>query len=540
MIFPDPDDVTMTMGDPSTAAESGDGTAPGLTILWHPDTSRVGERATLGRQTPVSRLTPRFAQDPWANGRPLGDPYVSREPVVISLGQGSVRIEGSAVVDGRPLDGAATIDEAAFERGVVIELARRVLLLLHRVPTGHSRAPRFGLVGENPAMRRLRDDIARVGPTGATVLVRGESGSGKELVARAVHDASRREDGPYRAVNVAAVPPTVAASAFFGHARGAFSGADRDRAGYFGESDGGTLFLDEIGALPAELQPLLLRALETGEVQPVGAPRARRVDVRIVAATDADLDAAVRGGRFSVPLLHRLSGLELFVPPLRRRIDDIPRLLLFALRRELETLGAVERLSGDPRARRPWLDAAAVGLLVRYPWPGNVRELLNVARQIAVAGHDQPRVRVSRVAALARMRDARQSADSGEFPLSTSHDGRGRGGSADDGERGAPTPEPADASDGASSLTRPAVLAALKAAGWSVYAAARALDTPRTSLYRYIEAHGLMRKASDIPDAEVLAAWRETGGDRDAMSDRLQVSTRALAFRLKDLDLPDP
>ncbi len=516
----DIDGATMTLGDPEgSLIDDVERVAPGLTIAWHPDVSRIGERLPFEEaRTAVSRLAPLFSDVHGRRVAPLTDPYVSRTPVAFERRRdGGVTVEGAAIVGGQPLEGRMTLSPAEVQRGVTIELGRRVLLLVHPVPLRPCRAPRFGLVGESVALRRLRTAIARVAPTDAAVLVRGESGSGKELVARAVHDASRRAAGPYRAVNVAAVPPSVAASSFFGHTKGAFSGAAASREGYFGESDGGTLFLDEIGDLPIDVQPLLLRALESGEIQPVGARRSRQVDVRIVAATDAALEAAIDDGRFSVPLLHRLSGLELLVAPLRARPDDIARLLLFALRKELGALNAIARLEGDPTARRPWLDARTVGLLMRHPWPGNVRELLNVARQIAVAGHDQPRVRVSAVAALDRMRRAQSAA--GESTT---------GSGTDPGTTGADD----------AALEVGAVLEALREAGWSVHATARALGVAKTTLYRFIDTHRLLRKASEIPDDELRAVYADCDGDRQAMSDRLRVSTRALAFRLKELDPP--
>ncbi|MCA9542214.1 MAG: sigma 54-interacting transcriptional regulator, partial [Myxococcales bacterium] len=277
---------------------------------------------------------------------------------------------------------------------------------------------------------------------------------------------------------------------------------------------------DEIGALPVELQPMLLRALESGEIQPVGAARARKVDVRLIAATDAPLEAAVERGTFLLPLLHRLAGLELWVPPLRDRLDDLPRLFLAGLRRELKLLGALDRLEGDPTARKPWLDVHVISRLLAHHWPGNVRELMNMARQIAVTAHAESRVRVEQVPALQRLPRERQTLPS-IAAVSSSGDSL------------------ADVSGrDASELNPDEALQALMQARWSVHAAARALGVAKTSFYRFIEAHQLMRKAGDIPDDELRAVHAACHGDREAMSDRLRVSSRALTFRLKELDPP--
>ena len=257
--------------------------------------------------------------------------------------------------------------------------------MLHRMPPAPAReTDRFGLIGDSAAVAQVRADIRRVADLEVAVLLRGETGTGKELVARAIHRSSARRSRPYLAVNMGAIPPALAAAELFGAARGAFTGADQRRAGYFSQAHGGTLFLDEIGETPAEVQALLLRALETGEVQPLGAEAPRRVDVRVLAATDADLEASIAAGRFRAPLLHRLNGYEIRLPALRERREDFGQLFFAFLRQELEAMGEGERLE-DPGPRgTPWLPAPVVARLAAADWPGNVRQLRNVARQIAI------------------------------------------------------------------------------------------------------------------------------------------------------------
>jgi len=283
---------------------------PALTILCHPDVRRVGERAPLhaltsGDAIELSRHGPLFAA--LVDGTPcgLGVSYVSRKPLRLAVFGMGERLEGGAQagfllercdsstpvkVDGQPLGELRRFTAADVQRGVVLELGGRIVLLFHRCPSVSDETPSFGLVGESAAMQRLRKDTILAASTDTPVLLRGASGTGKELVARAVHDSGERRGGPWVAVNMAAIPPSLAVSELFGSRKGAFTGADR-KDGYFLAANGGTLFLDEIGDTPAEVQPLLLRALESGEIQPVGSAQSRRVDVRVLAATDADLEA---------------------------------------------------------------------------------------------------------------------------------------------------------------------------------------------------------------------------------------------------------
>jgi anaerobic nitric oxide reductase transcription regulator len=230
------------------------------------------------------------------------------------------------------------------------------------------------LLGTSPAMQKLRREIDLVAASDLTVLITGETGVGKELVAGAIHAASRRCDEPLVQVNGAALPESLAESELFGHLRGSFTGATADRAGKFEVADGGTLFLDEVGELPLAVQAKLLRALQQGEIQRLGADRVLKVDVRIIAATNRDLLAEQNAGRFRSDLYHRLSVYPLHIPPLRDRREDIPLLAGHVLDREAQRLGC-----GSAR-----LDAPARAALAAYPWPGNVRELEHVLMRALV------------------------------------------------------------------------------------------------------------------------------------------------------------
>jgi two-component system nitrogen regulation response regulator NtrX len=232
------------------------------------------------------------------------------------------------------------------------------------------------LLGASPAMERLRTSIARVAPTDGRVLVVGETGTGKELVAHAIHAGSRRHDRPFVRLNCAAIPGTLIEAELFGHARGAFTDAAVARAGLFEEADGGTLLLDEIGDLGLELQGRLLRVLEDGRVRRLGESRERSVDVRVIAATHQDLPAAVAAGKFRQDLYFRLAHLPIEVPALRDRPGDVA--LLFR--------HFVDHFADRHRTRRRSLDPALGAALERYPWPGNVRELRNLAERLVVFG----------------------------------------------------------------------------------------------------------------------------------------------------------
>jgi transcriptional regulator with PAS, ATPase and Fis domain len=236
------------------------------------------------------------------------------------------------------------------------------------------------MVGDCPAMRSLFATIEKVAPTDLTVLVVGETGTGKELVARSLHAHSPRARGPFVALNCAAIPATLLESELFGFVRGAFTGAERNRVGTIERAHGGTLFLDEIAEMLPGAQAKLLRVLQDRRVRPLGATQDRQVDVRVVAATHQDLQALVAGKAFRADLYHRLNEITLALPPLRERGDDVERIAEHIL----------ARLGGE--TRRPLhLSAAARRLLHDHAWPGNVRELENCLRR-AVACRDAPEI----------------------------------------------------------------------------------------------------------------------------------------------------
>ena len=322
-------------------------------------------------------------------------------------------------------------------------------------------APLPQMVGSSQAIEKVRELIAQVAPTDARVLILGESGTGKELVAHAIHHGSRRANRAFITVNCAAIPRDLVESEMFGHERGAFTGATDRRHGRFELAHGGTLFLDEVGDLNLEAQAKLLRVLESGEVQRLGAERTMRVDVRVVAATNQRLDQAVAAGTFREDLLFRLNVFPIEVAPLRSRLSDLPDLVAHLAR----------RLTPHP----PTFTAEALELLSVHHWPGNVRELANIVERLTIVG-------------------------GGEIDAAAVRQVLPRG-SAGDGTRGAGgiTAVPTDSGDpfdrSLSNLLddyeRSLIARALSRANGNVAEAARLLQTDRANLYRRMKRLGL-------------------------------------------------
>lgn len=319
-----------------------------------------------------------------------------------------------------------------------------------------------GIIGRSPSMRALFRQIGRVAASDVTVLVHGESGSGKELVARALHDRSARHKGPFVALNCAAIPESLQESELFGHEKGAFTGAVARHSGRFEQANGGTLFLDEIGEIALSLQAKLLRVFQERRFHRVGGTQEVQVDVRIIAATHRDLFADVGEGRFREDLYYRLAVFELEVPPLRERAGDLP-LLVGHLLTELS-----KKHGKGPVTLRP----ETLARLGEYTWPGNVRELQNaLERAVVVAGdgvvhpEDLPR---------------RILQPQAQQPLSSIRP-----------EVVTPSREAADAIVPVLELERRAIVEALAKTGSNVSEAARLLGIPRTTMYRKLKRHGI-------------------------------------------------
>ncbi|HET8542847.1 MAG TPA: sigma-54 dependent transcriptional regulator [Anaeromyxobacter sp.] len=382
-------------------------------------------------------------------------------PVVVVSGHADT----SDVVDAMRR-GATDFFNKPVERDRVLVSVKNALdrrALETKVQTLSARERRFDdeMLGDSPAMRKLREDIGKVAPTSGRVLVVGESGSGKELVAAEVHRLSKRAQGPFVKVNCAAIPSELIESELFGHEKGSFSGAAARRRGQFEVAHGGTLFLDEIGDMSASAQAKVLRALQTGEITRVGSERAISVDVRVVAATNKDLEAEVREGNFREDLFFRLNVVPIRVPALRERLEDVP---LLAER--------FFQLAARENGVRPKLvDAAVYERLGSYRWPGNVRELRNVCERMIIMSADRigladvPESVGPRAAAPPPAAGAADLSKYGEVPLKELRD----------------------------LVERDYILKKLEEHDWNITQAAQALGVERTNLHKKIKQHGLSR-----------------------------------------------
>jgi two-component system nitrogen regulation response regulator NtrX len=313
---------------------------------------------------------------------------------------------------------------------------------------------RFAMVGTSPALERVRGLIAKVGPTAARVLITGENGTGKELVARALHDASPRRDGPFVEVNCAAIPSELIESELFGHMKGSFTGAFADRTGKFEQADGGTLFLDEVGDMSLPAQAKLLRVLQEGVVTRIGGSKAIQVDVRVLAATNKNLDLEIADGRFREDLLYRLKVVPIEVPPLRERADDIPGLVAYF----------AEQLAAGAGISTRKFTAEALRRLQSRSWPGNIRELRNAVERVLILASGKT-VSAADIDTLVPQAPEDEDAPSGDalrqFRL--------------DAEK--------------SYLTQK-----LREHNWNVSETARDLKLPRTNLYKRIERFRITRE----------------------------------------------
>ena len=350
----------------------------------------------------------------------------------------------------RRLDEIRRLNRRLQERVAVQESdlssARRALQRAGRV------APVAGLVGESAAMTRVHALLERMAPSELPVLITGASGTGKELAARSIHSLSARSAAPFVSESCAALPPSLIESTLFGYVRGAFTGAERDHAGLFEEADGGTLFLDEIGELPLELQAKLLRVLETGEVRRIGASQSRKVDFRLVAATNRDLAEALRAGTFREDLYYRLDALRIEMPGLDQRMEDLPLLVEHFL-----------ELEAPERGQRRRVSKAVLARLSRRAWPGNVRELRNeIARLCVICEGDL---------------------DDPELVREAGSPGPDAGGALHAGGSGAPIP--------LAELERRAIVQALEHTGGDKRKAARLLGISRAKIYQRLKTWGL-------------------------------------------------
>lgn len=356
-------DIDDPTAEPATAVAPV-ATTPALRLVFSGDRVVLKDVPLEVARTEVGRAVP-GPQDV----RVDGDPRLSRHHATFTFRAGRVRVANHSAHGTHVNDRRLDVDEEAdLEDGDVLRLGD-TFFVLRSLPDNPRDVPSRTLLGRAPSMMQLRALIDVVGPTRASVLLLGETGAGKEVAARALHERSGRK-GPFIAVNCAAIPENLAESQLFGHKAGAFTGAQKDHAGFFREAHGGTLFLDELGELPLSLQPKLLRVLDEKQVLAVGATTGAPVDVRVVAATNRHIAREVETGAFRGDLFARIAEITVSLPPLRARIEDVPALLEAAL--------------SSLQEGRVKLSPQLVHALLLHTWPFNVRELMKIATELEV------------------------------------------------------------------------------------------------------------------------------------------------------------
>jgi two-component system nitrogen regulation response regulator GlnG len=504
---------------PSRVSTSRSATLPCLTVLGHVDRARLGDRALLkglavGQRVEVSRAQPKLGRPGTVPSTPLADPSLSRTPFFLSTDvSGGLELDPNGLplrAEGRDLVASATFTAQQLERGVVLELSDRVLLLLH-ASTHRPLTALPGLLGQSDAIEDLRCEIVSVADLETPVLIRGETGTGKELVAQVIHALSTRRSAPYVPLNMAAVSEATAVSMLFGHAKGAFTGALQRREGIFDRADGGTLLLDEIGETPESVQNMLLRAIETKQILPLGDASERAVDVRFLAATDADLERELEERSFSAALLHRLAGYEIHVPPLRARREDIPQLLMHFIDLELTATDEAKR---SDEVLAFLLSSRFLARIVRHSLPGNVRQLRNVARHLVIANRGKHDLAITKAV-------ERALGDDGELPLPKAPSG----------------PRSAASTRSTAAISDERLLQALREAGWSPTRAAATLGIANGTLHDLMRRSSAIRRAADLSDEELRSVYAACSGDTRAMADRLCVSERGLRTALRQRGL---
>ena len=389
-------------------------------------------------------------------------------PVVMISGHGTI----ATAVEATRL-GAFDFMEKPLERDRVLLVLRNAVerrrLQQENRDLRLSFEERFRLVGSSQALRTVQEAVARAAPTRASVLITGESGTGKELVARAIHRNSTRSGKPFIKVNCAAIPEELIESELFGHEKGAFTGATRDQVGKFVQADGGTVLLDEIGDMSLKTQAKVLRVLQDGEVEPVGAAKSFTVDVRVIAATNKNLPEEIRAGRFREDLYFRLAVVPVEIPPLRERREDIDELVA----------SFAETFCRDNNYRTKTFAPDALEILRGLPWPGNVRELRNAVERLIIMSPGDVIHAKDIPAGLGIDLGTGQAAPL-RGTLAVPHAGSTLQSFKDTAERSY-------------------LVEKLRENDWNIAATAKAIDTPRSNLYKKLDAYGISKERDGTP-----------------------------------------
>ena len=516
---------------------------PVLEVLFHPQIAMLGavarpwgsrSRAAAGDTIVLGRNEPLFEA---ADGveRPLGDPCVSEAQLVARWVPKRRRFEVRRHPNGPRSLKLYDSRFKALPEGVVdlppggaVAIENRMLLRFDIRAVPDPALPSFELSGRSAAVQTVREHVARLARSTDTVLLSGETGTGKEVVSRALHDASPRSGEPFLAVNCAAIPKELVGAELFGHAKGAFSSADIQRDGLFLAARGGTLLLDEVAEIPLDVQATLLRVLQEKEVRPIGESRPRAVRARVVAASHRDLRREVLDGRFRQDLLYRLDKGRIHLWPLRDRPEDIPHLIRDYLLARLEgnrLRGAtgpeagLARLLEPPTAKPPALGFDWVLQLLQHRWPGNVRELFNL---------------LGKAVNLDRGEGAFWAPVEGFEPNATDTTAGTRAGTTDNAPDGTGEASPAPVRVPLRQRSTGEIEEALAAEDWVVSRAAKRLSAKRDHVYSEMRARGLP-VAADLEAAVIEEAVTRCDGDLMAAARVLRVSYKGLQNRVRAL-----
>ncbi len=507
-------ETIQTRSDPISDKSWQEASILSLAIIWHSDHERIGALAPLvfdkKEAVNLSRLTPNFLD----NNIALLDPHISRSPIQIKRINNDQFIftpskgKMEAIVNGKLLDETRRFHIKDMGNEIIIMLSNKVILSMFYAPARQIKDDEdYGLLGISRSINDAKNMIARTAETDVPVLIKGETGTGKELVAQGIYKASKRKNKPIVSVNMATIAPSLSGAELFGVKKGAFTGAIHDSKGLFEQADKGTLFLDEIGDTPAEVQPMLLRVLETGELKRTGDEDIRKVDVRFIAATDQSLSTKKGHKSFNQALLRRVDGIRIEIAPLRNRRVDIGILAKNFLQAPTLNLPAIN-LSD--------ISAQDMHEMVLYDWPGNVRELLHASKRMRLG---QPIF-------------SKQDQDI-NYPTSYETTGQNLKENrtvynvSNKTKKQYANPLEVDEEK---------LITALDRSNWVIKSAAEILNLSRTSLYELMEKSSSIRHIEDISDTEIKSVMASYGGGLNQWTKHLRVGRDALRKRITNMN----
>lgn len=499
-----------------------------ITIAWHPDSQRIGEQfmgTTEASLVELNRFHPLFKHfDSEALG--IGYSGISREPVRIvrnSNNDITITPPNSRMVveiNGEQILGPITLSKEQIDAGLILGLGRTVLLCFHWMRCLPKQNPVKGFLGIGEAAVRTRDLIRQAATTDSAVLLLGETGTGKEVAAQAIHALSKRSQHKITSINMAALNESLAAADLFGAVKGAYTGAQTTRAGLFSEAQNSTLFLDEIGNTPATIQPMLLRVLESGEYRPLGAQKDSQSSARLITATDQDL----YDSNFNQALLRRLESFIIKLPPLRARREDIGLLLVDILKSNPETEITLSSIPSN-----------LITELMIYDWPGNVRQLIHVFNRILLAYKNGEAPTLNSLIDMSAKRSSISSVASSLAPLDSTTmaqfnaDAKGKSVPKNVGM----VTERVRLAE----LSEDDVIKAMEKNFWTIQYAAQDLGISRPSMYKLLEANTQIRRAEQITLEELSKAIADCKGEVEPCASMLKTPSEALRRHLRGLGL---